>query len=112
MARTDEMISPKLELWIGLVELRPLDRKTHRDAGAFTTVVTWAFDVDSFQKKAEVLAAQFNMFVAGIEQVQTLIERREKRALTEEVEDMVFRAESNPNALIYGTFYTYRYDEA
>jgi len=101
-----------LELWIGLVELRPLDRSTFHDAGAFTSVVTWAFDIDSFQRKADLVAAHLDMFVAGIEEVETLVERREKRTLSEEIEDIVSRAELNPNAVIFGTFYTYRHDEA
>jgi hypothetical protein len=32
--------------------------------------------------------------------------------MTEEIDDMVQRAESNPDAIIYGTFFTYPFDEA
>jgi hypothetical protein len=101
-----------LELWIGLVELRPLDRKTFGAAGAFTNIVTWGQSADGFRTKAELVAQIVNMFVAGVERAEPLAERKEKWTLTEEVEDIIRRAESNPDAIIFGTFHTYRHDEA
>ena len=55
------------ELWIGLVELKPLNRQAYRAAGAFTNIVTWAKDLDGFHRKAGVIAATINMYVADIE---------------------------------------------
>ena len=52
------------------------------------------------------------MFVADIEVPEPLAERMNKVTLNEETEDMVFRAEGNPNAIVYGTFHRYRFDEA
>jgi hypothetical protein len=37
---------------------------------------------------------------------------RRPMSVTEEVDDMLLRAESNPNAIIYGTFHRYPFDEA
>jgi len=107
------MVLPtKPELWIGLVEVRPFDRKAYGAAGAFTNIVTWACDVEGFRKKAEIIAATMDMCVADIEEAEPLAERIKKLTLTEEIDEMVVRAESNPNAIVYGTFHTYRRDEA
>jgi hypothetical protein len=101
-----------LELWIGLVELKPLNRKAYGAAGAFTNIVTWANDLESFQRKVEVIAASLDMYLAEVEQAEPLAERARKRTLPDEVDDMVRRAESNPNGIIYGTFHRYQFDEA
>jgi hypothetical protein len=77
------------ELWIGLVEVKPLDRKAYGAAGAFTYIVTWACDIEGFRKKAETIAATLDMFVADIEGAEPLGERIKVSALTEEIEDMV-----------------------
>ena len=102
----------KLELWIGLVELRPLNRTAYGAAGAFTNIVTWASDLEGFRKKAETIAATMDLFVVDVEGAEPLKERSKRVALTEEIDDMVLRAESNPDAIIYGTFHDYRRDEA
>ena|SRR2546427_12264005 len=100
------------ELWIGLVELRPLNRQAYGAAGAFTNIVTWASDVEGFRKKVEIIAATMDMYVADVEGAEPLTQRTKNWTLTEEIEDMVLRAESNPNAIVYGTFYRYPFDQA
>jgi hypothetical protein len=100
------------ELWIGLVELRPLNREGYGAAGAFTNIVTWACDAKEFRKKADRIAATLNLYVIGIEGEESLAQRTNKRILSGEIEDMILRAESNPSAIVYGTFHTYRSDEA
>lgn len=100
------------ELWIGVVEMKPLDRATYGAAGAFTNILTWACDVEGFRAKAELIAATLNMYVADVENVEPLSERRQRWNPTEELDDMVLRAESNRNAIIYGTFHCYPFDEA
>lgn len=99
-------------LWIGLVEVKPLDRKAYGAAGAFTNIVTWACDIEGFRKKGETIAATLDMFVANIEGAEPLAERIKVSALNEEIGDMVLRAESNPNAIVNGTFHCYPFDEA
>ena len=100
------------ELWIGVVELKPLDPKVYGAAGAFTNIVTWACDAEAFREKAETIAATIQMYVAGVERAEPLNNRRKNRHLTEDIEDMVVRAETNPSAIVYGTFHTYPFDEA
>ena len=98
------------ELWTGLVELKPLDRKKYGAAGAFTNLVTWACDSLGFRAKAETIAATLGMYVAGIEDEHPLA--ASTGDWPEEFQDMVRRAESNPNAIVYGTFHRYPHDEA
>ena len=100
------------ELWIGLVEFKPLDREAYGAAGAFTNVLTWADGVPSFRQRAEELATSLKMYVADIDGAEPLQERASRVTLTEEVEDLQTRAESNPEAIVYGTFHTYPFDEA
>ena len=110
--RTLSPAKPPLELWIGLVELRPFDAKAYGAAGAYTNIVTWACDVPTFRQKADEIARTLKMFVAEIENAEPLAERRKVWNLTEEVDDMVSRAEFNPDAIVFGTFYVFPFHEA
>jgi hypothetical protein len=100
------------ELWIGVVEVKPLNRQAHGAGGAFTNIVTWAHGVAEFRAKSEIIAATLDMYVMDVEDAEPLAERTTKCELTEDIADMVFRAESNPNAIVYGTFHRYPFDEA
>jgi hypothetical protein len=108
--------SPKpKQLWIGLVELRPLHPDNeHLDSakGAFTNIVTWAANLDQYRQNVEYIAGTLGLFVAEIEDAEPVEARREKATLGEELEEIVLRAEGNPNAIIYGTFYTFNADTA
>ena len=82
---THEMF-PKhpLELWIGVVELKPLNRQTYGAAGAFTNIVTWADNPGAFRRKAELVSAAIEMYVAdvqgaavGRENIEMYYDRRE-----------------------------------
>ncbi len=101
----------QLELWIGLVEFRPLDRETYGDAGAFSYIVTWARGAAEFRKKADTIAATMELCVMSIEREEPLARWLETQSPSEEIEDMIQRAESNPNAIVYGTFHRYRVDQ-
>jgi hypothetical protein len=107
MPKTDQP-----ELWIGVVEVKPLDRKAYGDAGAFTNIVTWATDQEAFMQKAETIAATLDMYVREVERMEPLVQRRKNRTLTDEIEDMALRAESNPRAIVWKTFHRYPHDEA
>jgi hypothetical protein len=100
------------ELWIGVVEVKPLNRQAYGAAGAFTNIVTWARNIEEFRAKSETIAATLDMYVLGVEDAEPLIQRTAKCQLQEQIADMVSRAESNPNAIIYGTFHRYPFDEA
>jgi hypothetical protein len=99
----------QLELWI--VDLKPLDREAYGAAGALTNIVTWASDIEGFRRKVEETAKTLDMRVADIEDAEPLSSRTEKWDLTEEVDEMVLRASTNPNAILYGTFHRYPFDD-
>jgi hypothetical protein len=110
---------PQAQLWIGLVELKPLNRRASgatgaftNAAGAFTNIVTWAHDLQGFRRNADTVAATVGASVIDVQGAEPLSERAKRASFTEEIDEMVLRAESNPNAIIYGTFHTYPFDEA
>jgi hypothetical protein len=102
------------QLWIGLVELRPLPSGDLLlgAAGAFTRVVTWASNTTEYRQKAEVLAEHLNLYVMSVEGEEPVACMEGRVGLTEEIADLISRAESNPEAILYGTFHTYLFDEA
>lgn len=104
-------MSPQSELWIGLVEVRPLDRTAYGAAGAFTYIVTWACNAAGFRKKADTIIATLNLYVIGVKGEEPLAHWTEKQTPSEEIEDMIQRAEFNPNAIVWGTFHRYRVDQ-
>lgn len=99
-------------MWIGLVELRPLDRPAFGAAGAFTNLITWARSSDEFRAKAATIAAELNMYIVNVEEEEPLATRLKEHSVSEEIEDLVERAESNPNAILYSTLHTYERDGA
>jgi hypothetical protein len=103
----------KNQLWIGLVHLKPLNKgDLEGSAGAYTNIITWACNSAGFREKAETIAATMDLYVVEIEEDEPLSQRFPDSIMTEELEDMVSRAEHNPNAIVYGTFYHYPHDDA
>ena len=98
------------ELWIGLVEARPHDRVAYGAAGAFTHIITWACDAAEFRQKADTILATLNLYVVGVEEEEPLSQWLEKQTPSDEIDDMIQRAESNPNAIVWGTFHEFRGD--
>jgi hypothetical protein len=106
------------QLWIGMVEVRALKPITDLldDAkGAFVHVVTWACSANEFRSKAEKMIEQFEA-VAFVEVSDAEpVEARRARVggeLKETIEEMILRAESDPEAIIHGTFHVYAKDDA
>jgi hypothetical protein len=107
------LAAARRELWKGLVELRRLPHSDllHDAAGAFTNIVTWASDAVEFREKAECLADSLGLYVFGVEHEHPVANDMDS-AVSEEIADLIERAESNPNAILYGTFHTYPRDQA
>jgi hypothetical protein len=107
------LTAARRELWKGLVELRRLPNSDllHDVGGAFTYIVTWASDGVEFREKAECLADSLALYVFGVEHEHPVADDMDS-PVSEEIADLIQRAESNPNAILYGTFHTYPRDQA
>ena len=102
----------QLELWIGPLNLSPMIVVPTALPVPSTNIVTWASDQESFRQKAEIIASTLDMFVVDVGVAEPVAERAEKWSMTEETDDMIQRAEVNPDAIVYGTFHRYPHDEA
>jgi len=102
----------KKQLWIGKVEVRPLKgSSTLGDAkGAFVNIVTWAQNVEEYRRNADLVLGELRLFVVEVENPEPVSVRREKAVFEEGIEDMIARAQDNPNAIVYGTFHTWDRD--
>ena len=102
------METVRQELWRGLVELRRLPGSglPAGSIGAFTTIVTWASNPAEFRDKAECLAASLKLYVFGVEGEHPVA--NDPPGAVNGIAGLIERAEGNPNAILYGTFYTYR----
>ena len=80
--------------------------------GAFVNVVTWADDADEFKGNAELVLGKLGLFVVEIDNSEPVSARRKTAEFEEDIEDLIARAQNNPNAIIYGTFHTWKRDTA
>ena len=104
------------QLWIGLVEVRPLNSHSEilgDTKGAFVTIVTWASDAEEYRRNAELVIGHLGLFVAEVITPEPVELRRARtiEQFEEEIEDIISRAQANPNAIIYGTFHTFERDD-
>jgi hypothetical protein len=77
---------------------------------ACTNLVTGATDVE-FQRNVGIVAAEMGLYVVHIESEESIADRRQRGwGPSEEIGELMSRAESNPNAIIYGMFYTYPFE--
>jgi hypothetical protein len=111
------MSTPKEELWIGLVWLKPLPGArsallSGSATGAFTNVVTWATDDNSFRLKADVLAAEYEVYVVDVEGTEPVSRRLSHSTVGPDVEEIIEQAETNPNAILFATIHQYEREEA
>ncbi len=103
------------QLWIGLIEVRPLGGCEVFDdtRGAFTNVVTWAADASEYGRKAASLMEELLLFIVSIENPEPVGRRRARQgSLEESIDEIVSDAELNPQAVVYDTFYTYEKADA
>lgn len=94
-------------IWIGTVEISFTDPEGATGAKpkpAFTVVTTWASSSDEYRQKCERMLQSYGWNLLGVDNAGPESERCD---FSEEVEDMLERTRNNPNAIIYGTFYSY-----
>lgn len=105
------------QLWIGMVEVRPYAKsEILGDAkGAFVNIVTWASNAEEYRHNAELVIGDLGgLFVSEIVNPEPVETRRARTGdgFGEDIEDMISRAQDNPNAIIYGTFHMFERDNA
>jgi hypothetical protein len=95
------------KIWKLVVELavEPGDMQSGLTKG-FMNVTTWADSADSATDKLVKYLARFNWHVIGIEDARQIAD--DEVFLDEEMEDMIARTRTNPNAIILGTFHGYK----
>jgi hypothetical protein len=112
------MTAQRKQLWIGLVEVRPLSGKTEilgEMKGAFVNVVTWAADAEQYRRNAElVIGGLGGLFVSDVLNPEPVEARRARSGsgFEENIEDLISRAQVNRNAIIYGSFHMFEKDDA
>jgi hypothetical protein len=116
--RTKATMLPPKQLWIGTLEVRNLSvgNEILGDlTGAFVNLVTWATDASQYRRNADVvIGALGGLVVSEVLDAEPVAVRRARLeyGFDEEIEDMISRAEANPDAIIYGTFHTFEKDDA
>ncbi len=93
------------QIWIGTLEVSYF----HPDApdtrkNGFTNVTTWAVSAEEFRDKCIRMLRSYGWTLLNVERANPIPENGE---FSEEVEDMLERTRTSPNAIIYGTFHTY-----
>jgi hypothetical protein len=105
------------KLWIGVVEVRRLSAKSEilgEMKGAFVNIVTWAADAEQFRHNVElVIGGLGGLFVSDVLNPEPVEDLRARAGseFDEDVEDLILRAQSNPNAILYGTFHMFEKDD-
>jgi hypothetical protein len=87
---------PQAQLWIGLVELKPLNRQGSGAAGAFTNIVTWARDLQGFRRNADIVAETVGAYVIDVQGAEPLSERAKSASFTEEIRTRLSTVDSTP----------------
>ncbi len=76
------------------------------DTVGFMNIITWADSTDSARIKIEAYFATFNWHIIGVEESAPI--REDFIYDDDELTDMSERARTNPEAIILGTFYSYK----
>jgi hypothetical protein len=98
------------QLWIGLVEVRPLPgcEVIEETRAAFVHMAAWAASAYEYRRKIGMFLGELRLFVIAIPEAEPVEQKREREGFLEEsMEEIIFEATRNPYAVIYGTFHTY-----
>jgi|GEM_PF-2773246 len=107
-------IKPK-QLWIGAVEVRPLDGCEVLDytQEAFVNIVTWAADAYEYGERVAKALGELRLFVMAIEAAEPVQTKRQRDGTFEVwIEEIISDAERNPNTTLCGEFYTFAKTDA
>lgn len=93
------------EIWVGTIEISYIDHEdANKQKNAFTVVTTWAGSTEEFRQKCELMLENYGWKLLGIERANPAPHNSD---YNEAVADQLERTRVNPNAIIYGTFFTY-----
>ena len=95
-----------MQLWIALCEVNvgPDVLESGRTL-AFTNVVVWGTSSEDALANIRNCFAEYKWTLVGCEQIDPFDHEKD---YGESLNDQVERAADNPNAVIYGTFHTYK----
>lgn len=94
------------QVWIGTIEVSiPDAQKPSVMRYGFINITTWAGTREEFQQKCTRMFESYGWKLLGLERANPV---PDDAAFNEEVAEMLERTRANPNAIIYGTFHTYR----
>ncbi len=93
------------QLWIGVVEVLLEPAALDGDTRAFTNVVTWANNTSDYVDSVTRVFAGYGWSVLGTENERPVDIETD---YTDEIAEIIERAEANPNACIFATFYSYK----
>src|SRR5688572_28046789 len=116
--RSGHVEEQRKRMRISAVEVRPQrDGNEYLGAakGAVVTIVTWAADAEGYRRNAELVVEKLDgLLVVDVLNSEPVDVRRSRVGghFEEEIEDLISRARANPKAIIWGTFQTYRKDDA
>jgi hypothetical protein len=93
-------------MWLVLTEIvsRTGDPSSPSKVG-FMNITTWADSKEAASTKIRQYLESFGWHLVSVEQADVIEEDAE---YGEEVAEMIERTRSNPNAIILGTFHTYK----
>ena len=76
------------------------------DTNGFMNIITWADSAETAREKIGLYFKRFGWQVIGVEEARVL--PLELVADNDEFQDMFERARNNPNAIICGTFHSFK----
>jgi hypothetical protein len=96
-----------VQIWKLVVEvlMKPEDAPSGLTKG-FMNITTWADSADSATAKFAKYIERFNWHIISVEDARPVTDDDEY--VGEEMEDMMERTRTNPNAIILGTFHAYK----
>ena len=92
------------ELWIGVVEVLTEPSAGSGDTRAFTNVVTWSSAVSEYVDSVSAVFTGYGWTVLRTENERPIAG---ERGFSGEIDEIIERAQQNPNACIFSTFYYY-----
>ncbi len=102
-------MSETFDVWIGLVEVRPLPGNSmlEGDPGAFANALTIAADAEDFCTRAATFFRGEGFEVVSVESVERLEDRARDFALPEEMVELGDAARAT-SEVQFDTYFTYR----